>query len=79
MIKSFREITRRNKLWVTLRNGKNISFSSSKCPDFLIHKDKARRERYRRRASKIKDKYGNLTYKNPNSVNYWSFYSEDEY
>ena len=38
------------------------------------HYDKQRRNNYRRRASKIVDKYGNLTYKDKNSPNYWAYH-----
>lgn len=37
------------------------------------HYDKQRRDNYRKRASKIVDKYGNLTYKDKNSPNYWAY------
>jgi len=37
------------------------------------HNDKERRDRYRARASKIKDKQGNLTYKDKNTSNYWAY------
>ena len=38
--------------------------------DFMIHRDHKRRFRYRKRASKMRDKYGNLTYKDITSPNY---------
>ena len=41
-------------------------------PDYLIHKDKDRKERYLARAKKIKNKQGELTYTNPESSNFWS-------
>jgi hypothetical protein len=37
------------------------------------HKNRFRRDNYRHRASNIKDKNGNLTYKDPHSANYWAF------
>lgn len=37
------------------------------------HGDNERRKRYRKRAMFITDKYGNLTYKDITSPNYWSF------
>ena len=38
----------------------------------LDHNDPERRRRYLKRAKGIKDKEGNLTYKNKNSPNYWA-------
>lgn len=40
----------------------------------LDHYDKKRRERYRARASKIRNKQGEFTYRNPMSPNYWSYF-----
>lgn len=37
------------------------------------HLDKERRAKYRARSSKIKDKQGNLTYKDKNTSNYWAY------
>ena len=56
----------------TLPGGKKIHFGSSHYPDFLIHKDKERKERYLTRAKKIKNKQGELTYTYPESANFWS-------
>ena len=65
--------TRKNNKYVaTLSNGKKIHFGSSQYPDYLIHKDKDRKERYLARAKKIKNKQGELTYTNPESSNFWS-------
>ena len=65
--------TRKNNKYVaTLSRGKKIHFGSSQHPDFLIHQDKERRERYLARAKKIKNKQGELTYNNPESSNFWS-------
>ena len=67
--------TRRNKKYVvTLKNGDQIHFGHPDYEDFMIHQDNDRRFRYRKRASKIRDKYGNLTYKDRNSPNYWSYH-----
>lgn len=38
----------------------------------LDHNDSERRKRYLARAKGIKDKNGNLTYKDKNTSNYWS-------
>ena len=64
--------TRKNNKYVaTLSSGKKIHFGSSQHPDYLIHKDNERKERYLARAKKIKNKQGELTYTNPESANYW--------
>ena len=65
--------TRKNNKYVaTLSSGKKIHFGSSQYPDYLIHQDKQRKERYLARAKKIKNKQGELTYTNSESANYWS-------
>ena len=61
-----------NKYMATLPGGKKVHFGSSKYPDYTIHKDKERRDKYLSRATKIKNKQGELTYNNPESSNYWS-------
>ena len=61
-----------NKYVVTLPSGKNLHFGSSKYPDFLIHRDEEKKDKYLTRAKKIKNKKGDLTYENPESANYWS-------
>ena len=61
-----------NKYMVTLTSGKKVHFGSSKYEDYLTHKDKDRRDKYLARATKIKNKQGELTYNNPESANFWS-------
>ena len=61
-----------NKYMATLPGGKKVHFGSPKYPDYTIHKDKDRRDKYLSRATKIKNKQGELTYNNPESSNYWS-------
>ena len=61
-----------NKYVVKSPGGKNLHFGSSQYPDFLIHKDNERKEKYLSRAMKIKNKKGELTYENPESANFWS-------
>ena len=61
-----------SKYVVTLPNGKQIHFCSTLYPDFLIHKDKNRRENYLKRATKIRNKKGEFTYNNPESPNFWA-------
>ena len=55
------------KYVVTLKNGNKIHFGDPRYEDYLTHLD-------RKRASKIKDKDGNLTYNDPNSANFWSYH-----
>jgi len=62
------------KYIVTLKNGDKIHFGDRKYEDYLIHKNLERRIQYRKRASKIKNRYGNLTYKDPRYANYWSYH-----
>ena len=58
--------TRKNNKYVaTLPGGKKIHFGSTQYPDYLIHKDKKRKDKYLARAKKIKNKQGELTYTNP--------------
>lgn len=61
-----------NKYMVTLPGGKVVHFGSPHYEDFTIHKDEIRREKYLARAKKIKNKKGELTYKNIESPNFWS-------
>ena len=49
-----------------------VHFGSTKYADYLTHKDKDRRDKYLSRATKIKNKQGELTYTNPESANFWS-------
>tara|TARA_R110000744_G_scaffold361588_2_gene469379 strand:+ start:1638 stop:1916 length:279 start_codon:yes stop_codon:yes gene_type:complete len=53
-------------------NTKIIHFGHSDYQDFTQHKDEKRRKSYLARAKGIKDKQGNLTWKNKNSKNYWA-------
>ena len=61
-----------NKYMATLPGGKKVHFGLPKYPDYTIHKDKERRDKYLSRAMKIKNKKGELTYTKPESSNYWS-------
>ena len=54
---------KKNKKWMVNYNNKWIHFGSSGMSAFTQHKDKARRDRYRARHSKIKLKDGRLAYK----------------
>ena len=63
-----------NKYMVKLPGGKKVHFGSPKYEDYTIHKNKERRDKYLSRATKIKNKKGELTYTNPESSNYWSIH-----
>jgi len=65
---------RKNNKYYVVYDGKKIHFGHSSYQDFTQHKDPERRKRYLARASKIKDKNGNLTAQNKNSSNYWSIH-----
>ena len=58
-----RKSKKKGKKWDVIYKGKVISFGNSKYQDYTIHKDKERRDRYRKRHSKIKLKDGRLSYK----------------
>ena len=60
-----------NKYMAILPSGKKVHFGSPNYPDYLIHNDKERRDKYLARATKIKNKQGELTYTKPESPNYW--------
>ena len=51
---------------------KLIHFGDSSMEDFTQHKDPVRRKSYLARAKGIRDKQGNLTWKDKSSPNYWS-------
>ena len=61
-----------NKYMVTLQDGNKVHFGSPKYEDYTIHKDEKRRDKYLARSKKIKNKNGELTYKNIDSPNFWS-------
>lgn len=61
-----------NKYVVTLPEGKKVHFGSPKYPDYLFHKDEERRDRYLSRATKIKNKQGELTHELIESPNFWT-------
>lgn len=51
-----------------------IHFRQPNYEDYLIYEDEDKRFRYRQRASKIRDKNGNLTYNDKNSPNVSSYH-----
>ena len=57
-----------------MKEGKKrlIHFGDSRYEDFRQHKDEKRRKSYLARAKGIKNKKGELTWKDKNTPNYWS-------
>ena len=51
---------------------KKIGFGHKDYKDFTQHKDKERQRKYLARAKGIKNKKGELTWKDKNTANYWS-------
>ncbi len=51
---------------------KKIGFGNKDYKDFTQHKDKKRQKSYLARAKGIKNKKGELTWKDKNTSNYWS-------
>jgi len=51
---------------------KLIHYGDSRYEDYTQHKDKKRQASYLARAKGIKNKQGELTYKDKNSANYWA-------
>ena len=79
----FKKSTHKGKKYMIFYGNKFIHFGDINYSQFydstplklyshLNHNDEKRRKSYLARAKGIKDKNGNLTYKNKNSPNYWS-------
>ena len=51
---------------------KKIGFGNKDYKDFTQHKDKERQKKYLARAKGIKNKKGEVTWKDKNTANYWS-------
>jgi hypothetical protein len=65
------------KFWVYVSDDskkgyKKIGFGDKNYEDFTQHKDEKRRKSYLARAKGIKNKQGELTWKDKNSANYYS-------
>ena len=69
-----RKSKKKGKKYDVIYKGKIISFGAKGMSDFTIHKDPARRDRYRTRHSKIKLKDGRLAYKVKTQPAFWSYY-----
>ena len=75
LYKPFKSKAKNKKFSVyVMKNGKKtlINFGDSRYQDFTQHKDQKRRTSYLKRAKGIKNKEGNLTWKDKNTANYWS-------
>lgn len=79
----FKKSTRSGKKYMTVYDGKTIHFGDSNMQQFfdstglglyshLNHNDEKRRKSYLARAKGIKDKQGNLTWKDKSSPNFYS-------
>ena len=63
----------KGKKYYVIYEGRRINFGAKGMSDYTIHKDKARRDRYRARHSKIKLKDGRLAYRVKESAAFWSW------
>ena len=81
----FKKSTHKGKKYMVYYNGKWIHFGSIinqqyrdstplKLYSYLDHNDEKRRQNYLARAKGIRDKKGNLTYKDKKSSNYWAYH-----
>lgn len=65
---------RKGKKYYVIYKGKIIHFGAEGYSDFLEHKDKERRDRYRKRHAAILKKDGTPAYKDKFSPAYWSYF-----
>ena len=75
LYKPFKSKAKNKKYSVyVMKNGSKrlIHFGDSRMQDFTQHKDQKRRSSYLARARGIKNKKGELTYKDKNTANYWA-------
>ena len=75
LYKPFKSTVKNKKYSVyVIKNEKKklINFGDSRYEDFTQHKDEKRRKAYLTRAKGIKNKKGELTWKDKNTANYWS-------
>ncbi len=64
--------TRKGKKMMVLTKNGVIHFGDSSMEDYTQHKNKIRRKNYCIRSAGIKDKNGNLTFKDKDRANYWA-------
>ena len=75
LYKPFKSTAKNKKFSVyVMKDGKRklIHYGDSRMEDYRQHKDEARRKSYLARAKGIRNKQGNLTWKDKNTANYWS-------
>jgi hypothetical protein len=75
LYKPFKSSAKNKKYSVyVMKDGKKkiIHFGHSDYQDFTQHKDEKRRKSYLARAKGIKNKKGELTWKDKNTPNYWA-------
>jgi|TARA_R110000796_G_scaffold231742_1_gene349753 hypothetical protein len=75
LYKPFKSNAKNKKMSVyVMKDGKKrlIHYGDSRYKDFTQHKNKERRKSYLLRAKGIKNKKGELTYKDKNTANYWA-------
>jgi len=66
--------TAQHKKYYVIYNNKKINFGDNRYDSYDVHGDKKRRSNYRKRASAIRNKDGELTYNNKNYANYWAYH-----
>lgn len=64
----------KNKKYFVIYNNKIINFGDARYEDYTTTGDKVKRSNYRKRASKIKNKYGQYTFSNKNYPNFWAYH-----
>lgn len=76
LYKPFKSTAKNKKFSVYVKNDKGekklIHFGDTRYQDFTQHKDEKRRKSYLARAKGIKNKKGELTWKDKNTANYWA-------
>ena len=72
--KNLQKSTRKGKKYSVEYLGKTIHFGSKGMSDYTIHKDKKRRDRYRKRHKKILTKKGIPAYLLAQRPAYWSWH-----
>ena len=65
--------TKNKRFYVIIPNGVTIHFGSKNGNTFIDHHNEFVRNNWKSRHSKIKNKQGQLVYKNPDSPSYWSW------
>ena len=71
---NLKKSTRKGKKYSVEYLGKTIHFGAKGMSDFTIHKDNARRDRYRARHGKIRLKDGRLAYEVKGTPAYFSWH-----